>query len=118
MTRTLLTLLLVTGLALAQGHTKRIQFMAGASGTRIEDAVARGEQNTYLIDCGAGQTMSISVKSTEQNAVFQVFAPGGAQLGEDENTAWTLKLPKKGDYKIVVGATRGGADYVLQVSVK
>jgi hypothetical protein len=99
----LLILLLLTGLVLAED--RRIEFMPGATGTRLEGS----GQGAYLIRCWASQKMTVKVK----NAAFQLYAPDGTRLAE--GATWTGRLPQKGDYRIRVA---GQAAYVLQVSVK
>ena len=36
----------------------------------------------------------------------------------DDATEWSGKLPKSGDYEIIVGGIRGNASYVLTVTLK
>ncbi len=100
---------------------ERIRFARGTSGTTLEDGVARGETRTYLLGARAGQTMEVSISSAENNAVFQIYRPNGRAMGGarpgDDATYWANELPQSGDYRIVVGSTRGGADYALTVAI-
>jgi hypothetical protein len=66
--------------------------------------------------------MSVSISSLEDNAVFQIYEPGGNQAlpgaGErDDAREWSGELPASGDYTIVVGGTRGNATYELRVTI-
>ena len=120
----LLPLLLALTLgSTAQDTPRRIRFARGSSSAAVEGAVVRGERAVYLVGARAGQQMRVRVTSPEENAVFQLHAPGrGGMLrgaGEtDDATAWSGALPSTGDYRIVVGGTRGNAEYRLTVSIR
>jgi hypothetical protein len=106
----------------ADGVTKRIKFARGKSSAVVSGAVIRGDRDTYILGAGVGQRMTVRITSTENNAVFQVMDDDGNYLQnageEDDATDWTGKLPWKGDYKIIVGGTRGNASYRLSVSIQ
>jgi hypothetical protein len=106
----------------ADGITKRIKFAKGKHSATVSNSVIRGEEDTYILGAGAGQTMSVKITSLEDNAVFQIENPTGEYMenaGEgDDAMKWTGTLPDKGDYKIIVGGTRGNATYKLTVSIK
>lgn len=111
-----------------------IRFARGASGAEVEGAVLRGERAMYSIEARAGQRLSLRMTAVENNAVFQVYAPGarperrdygleilgtalaGAAEGDD-TTEWAGSLPITGGYLLVVGASRGNATYRLTISV-
>ena len=105
----------------ADGITKRIRFAKGKSSATVSGAVVRGDQDTYILGAGVGQRMTVRITSTENNAVFQVMDDDGNYLdnaGEgDDATNWSGKLPWKGDYRIIVGGTRGNASYRMTVSI-
>ncbi len=101
---------------------KRVDFSRGSTSTILEGSVIRGERDEYLLGAQAGQQMSVRISSLEDNAVFQIFEPGGNQplpgAGEtDDAQEWSGELPTSGDYIIVVGATRGNATYELEVMI-
>ena len=106
----------------ADGVTKRVKFAKGKHAATVSGAVVRGDRDTYILGAGAGQTMTAKIKSIENNAVFQIETPSGEFLdnaGEgDDAMTFTGELPVKGDYKIIVGGTRGNASYKLTVSIK
>ncbi len=109
--------------AAAQDTTRRIRFARGSSSAVVEGAVPRGERAVYLVGARAGQQMRVRVVSPENNAVFQLHSPPkGAALrgaGEtDDATAWSGTLPRSGDYRVVVGGTRGNASYTLHVAIR
>ena len=79
-------------------------------GKDFSGAVIRGERSLYSIDARSGQRLSVSISAEEDNAVFQIYAPGaraerrdygveivgpalpGAGKGEDADT-WSGVLP-------------------------
>jgi hypothetical protein len=60
----------------------------------------------------------VHITSLENNAVFDVDAPGGRRTLAQETTDWTGELPRSGDYVISVGGTRGNATYTLEVTIR
>lgn len=100
-----------------QSRTRRIQFARGSSSAVVENAVVRGTRDTYLLGAKAGQKMTVSITSVENNAVFDIISPQQKIL-KQEATSWSIKLPTTGDYRIVVGGTRGNATYKLRVEIK
>ena len=114
-------LLLSLNLATAQrDRTRRIRFERGRTTKVIEDSVVRGTSDRYLLRASAGQTLTVHITSLEDNAVFDIYRPGGRRIlsGAQETTDWTGELPVKGDYIISVGGTRGNATYTLEVTVR
>lgn len=116
-------LLTLSAYSAAGGVKKRVRFPRGETAAAIEGSVIRGERDTYLLGARAGQRMTVRVTSLEENAAFQIYQPGGkktlAGAGEaDDATAWSGELPASGDYRIVVGPTRGNSSYRLEVNIK
>lgn len=67
--------------------------------------------------------MSVSITALEKNAAFSIYEPKTEDTipgTEEENdpTEWSGTLSKSGEYRIVVGGTRGNASYQLQVKVE
>jgi hypothetical protein len=113
----------LAGAALADGIKKRVRFARGTSSAVLKGSVIRGDRDTYILGAGEGQTMTVKITSLEENAVFQIYRPGGKQTldgaGEEEDaTEWTGELPASGDYTIVVGGTRGNATYKLEIKIE
>ena len=106
------------------GHdlTKRVRFAKGKSSITLSNGVIRGERDTYILGAKAGQRMTVKVTALENNAAFQIKGPDGDYLegaGEmDDATSVTVTLPRNGDYRIIVGGTRGNASYKLTVSIR
>ena len=97
-------------------RTRRIQFDRGATSKTIEDSVVRGTRDIYLLGAKLEQIMEISLSSLENNASFDLVSPMGKILFR-EVTQSGLVLPSDGDYQIIVGGTRGNANYSLFVSI-
>ena len=109
--------------ALAAGIKKRVRFPRGSNSTTISGAVIRGERDRYILGAREGQTMTVRIKSLEDNAVFQIYFPGEQEslegAGEsDDAKSWSGKLPATTDYVIVVGGTRGNAKYKLDIKIE
>jgi hypothetical protein len=106
----------------ADGITKRIKFVKGKNTATVSGALLRGDLDTYIVDAKEGQMMRVKITSPEKNAVFQIKDANGEYLKdageEDAATDLTSNLPKTGDYKIIVGGTRGNASYRMTVSIK
>jgi hypothetical protein len=100
----------------------RIRFAAGENSAIVENAVVRGTRDIYLLGAQKGQTMTVRIRSVENNAVFNIEAPsnqaGQRRILRQEAVSWSGKLPATGDYQIVVGTTRGNASYKLQVIIR
>jgi hypothetical protein len=106
----------------ADGITRRIKFAKGKRSTVVSGAVLRGDLDTYIVGAKSGQMMYTRITSLENNAVFSIKGPDGEYLQdvgeEDDRTDATSDLPYDGDYKLIVGGTRGNASYKLTVSIK
>ncbi len=132
-----LAALVVAGTALAADapRIRPLRFAPGTSGAVVEDSAVRGELHLWSLAARGGQTLTARITAAEDNAVFQLYAPGarvrmddgmlevtgkalpGAGEGEDA-TDWSGRLPADGTYLFVVGGTRGNASYRLDVTVR
>src|SRR3954462_13486007 len=114
--------LLTTSIAADAGRdrTRRIRFESGRTTKVIKDAVVRGDRDRYILHARAGQTLLVHITSVENNAVFDIYRPGGKRTLENaqESMDWSGALPRTGDYIIEVGGTRGNASYTLEVTVR
>jgi len=105
------------------GTSAVIHVVPGAPGALITGAVLRGERDVYRLAAKAGLRLHVEIVSVEQNAVFQLYLPGKGNktlpgAGEaDDATLWNGTLPKSGVYRIVVGGTRGNAEYTVRVDL-
>lgn len=99
------------------GANKIVKFGKGNSSASYSNSVIRGDRDTYILGAGAGQFMTVSIISREDNASFEIVAPNGENLVDDD-TNWTGELPRDGNYKIIVGSGRGNATYTVKFLVK
>jgi hypothetical protein len=111
-----------------------IAFKPGASSAVVSGSVVSPDRKIYSIGARAQQTLTVAVASQEDNAVFQIYQPPakperrdygievvgqaleGAAEGKDAKH-WSGRLPVTGEYLVVVGPTRGNADYRLTVAI-
>ncbi len=103
---------------------KPLHFARGKNFAMVSGDVVRGDRDVYLIRVHAGQVMSVKLSSLENNAAFDVLEPEarGSREAKDitggsDISQWQGALSKTGEYKIVVGGTRGNTSYKLQVTV-
>jgi len=119
----LASLLVFTTIANADGISKRVKFQKGQSAATFEGSVVRGDRDTYILKANKNQVMNVTITSVEDNAVFQIKDTKtgkylkGAAAGDDA-IAFSSGLPSSGDYKIIVGGTRGNASYTINISVE
>jgi len=113
----------MTGLTAAQVTNKRIKFSKGESSATVEGAVIRGEEDSYLVGAKKNQLMVVTIMSLEDNTVFRIidrttgyYLDGAGEF--DDAKRWEGSLPSGGDYKIIVGGTRGNAEYTLKVFIE
>lgn len=106
----------------SQVTNKRIKFKKGENSATIEGAVIRGESDSYLIGANRDQYMVVSIMSIENNAIFWIvdretgyYLSGAGEY--DDAMRWEGYLPSSGDYKIIVGGTRGNTEYTLKVFI-
>ncbi len=128
MKKLLMASALAVTLASHAGVQQEVKFKRGESSTQISGGVIRGERDQYVIGAGKDQYLAVTLTSAESNAVLDIYGPGykvnadgdvdGTRLrGASETTRYVGQLPVKGQYLIVVGGTRGNADYKLSVGV-
>ena len=121
-------------LSAQSGVVQRISFKRGSTSATVKGAVVRGTRDHYTIGARRGQRMTLRLTSLEQTAEFQLY-PSQVNIAESTNgeppdqtlvqmnsrgeeTHWSGNLPATGDYRIVVGPTRGNATYNLEVAIR
>jgi hypothetical protein len=124
MIKGLIALLLVvglTGLPIAPGlaqtatttnNATQIIFASSSSPSTFKGNVVRGDRNTYAFAGKKGQSITLNITSLEKNVVFDVIDSSGKTI-KSEVTSWTGSLLADGNYKVLVGGTRGNASYTL-----
>jgi hypothetical protein len=110
------------------GVRKKVRFPPARTSVVLTGSVVRGDRDEYLLGARTGQRMTVRVTSPQNNTVFQIYQPGKNRKSSDNNTLaragvlddakrWRGRLPRSGDYTIVVGPSRGNATYRLEVTI-
>lgn len=123
-----LVAMLLAGAALAatDGRTERLQ-LTGKETKRVLNGSLRGrEYIDYRLPAGAGQTLTVTLKTGNGQNYFNVTAPGSEWamfVGSSDGRHFSRRLPADGDYVIRVYLMRAaarrdeGAQYALTVSL-
>ena len=115
---------------------KPIFFARGSSSGTVGGHVLRAERAIYSLKAAAGQTLTVTLTTPDDNVAFQIYEPDiaigrdadgllefkgkplqGADEGQDA-TRWHGRLPRTGTYLIAIGSTRGNARYSMDVKVE
>lgn len=113
------------GQAAIESHP--IQFAKGTSSATIK-ATLKGDQTVdYKLRAKAGQTMQVSMKTSNASSYFNVLPPGSKGeaifIGSRDGNDWTGALPKDGEYTVRVYLMRNAArrnevaNYTLTVGI-
>ena len=85
----------------------------GASAATIKGTLKGDQTIDYSMQAKAGQTMSVSFKTSNASAYFNVLPPGstGAAIfiGSTSGNEWTGTLPADGEYRIRTYLMRSAA---------
>lgn len=107
----------------AQETEKLLKIKKGDSSALVTGSLVRGEETSYILIANKHQTMTVTISSSEENAVFRIkdrssryYLDGAGEI--DEAVKWKGPLPSDGEYKIIVGGKRGNTDYTLQVFIE
>ena len=94
-----------------------MQFAPGDIGTVIDGGVLRGEPPAwYILQAAAGQLMTVSLQSLEDNGEFTIYGPTGQLVPSSLPNAEIL-LPLDGDYIVEVSPTRGNLSFTLSILI-
>jgi hypothetical protein len=107
---------------------KRVVFPPGRTTAVLKGRTTGGPSESggmnpvsYKLRARKGQTMTLHLTSAKKNALFGLYAPGmdlveGAQSVAD----WSGKLPKTGDYEIIVFPEDEKTDttFTLEITVR
>ncbi len=114
------SLQVVAWMAHAAGVNRQVKITT--SGTvRLPGHVVRADRDTYTLQTVGGKSADVSIESDENNAVFEILDQNGKVLpcaGGGDCVQWSDELPLNGTYRIVVGGTRGNANYTLVISIR
>lgn len=116
----IIVLIINTG---AQDIEKTLKFKKGESSAVVAGSLLRGEEISYILKANKDQNMVVTISSTENNAVFRIkdrtsryYLDGAGEI--DDAIKWQGSLPSDGEYKIIIGGTRGNTEYTLQVFIE
>jgi hypothetical protein len=130
MTKVLFTALAVSALLAAVPAAAQqvvpVTFAKGKSSATVSGSIKGDQDRTYTVDARAGQTMTVTLKSTRGSAEMNVWAPGNdtaISLGATDPYSFTTVLPANGRYRVQVYqmrafARRGEtASYTLTIGI-
>jgi hypothetical protein len=98
------------------GVERRVEFEPGTDHGLVEGAIVLGTADRFVLRASAGQSMSISVVSLEDNAVVRVYGTEG-ELPGGGGDSFAGTLPADGDYVVEVSSTRGNATYAAIIQI-
>ena len=130
MTKVLFTALaasaLLAAVPAAAQQVVPVTFAKGKSSATVSGSIKGDQDRTYTVDARAGQTMTVTLKSTRGSAEMNVWAPGNdtaISLGATDPYNFTTVLPANGRYRVQVYqmrafARRGEtASYTLTIGI-
>ena len=104
----------VAGYAIApDASSERVQFAKGATSTVIKGQVKGYRYIDYQVRAGAGQTLSVEMKTSNASSYFNILPPGSGDvamfIGSTSGNRFSGLLPTDGDYAIRVYLMRNAA---------
>ena len=105
---------------------ERVAFKAGTSSATVKGTIKGDESVDYLLGARRGQTMTVTLTTSNGANYFNVLPPGSEAaiaIGSDTGNKWTGPLPADGDYRIRVYLMRSAARrneqaaYTLSISI-
>jgi hypothetical protein len=105
---------------------RRVHFEPGASSATIKGQIKGDDGVDYVLGAKAGQTMNVSLKSSNASNYFNVLPPGSDAaifIGSTSGNDFTGALPVDGDYRVQVYLMRSAArrnetaNYTLTVGI-
>ena len=122
----LFTLGLSLTLPAAAQQTVPVSFARGKSSASLTGSLKGDQDRNYTVDARAGQTLTVTLKSTKGAAEMNVWAPGNdtaLTVGAPDPYKFTTTLPTSGRYRVQVyqmrAAARRGetANYTLTIAI-
>ena len=99
------------------GVERRVEFEPGTDHGFVEGAIVLGTADRFVLRASAGQSMSISVVSLEDNAVVRVYGPEGGELPGGGGDWFSGTLPADGDYVVEVTSVHGNSTYAAIIQI-
>jgi hypothetical protein len=87
------------------GRLQRVSFKPGASSATLNGAITGDETLDYVLGAKRGQTMRVTLKTSNNSSYFNVLPPGSEAaiaIGSTVGHEWSGALPVDGDYVIRV----------------
>lgn len=113
--------------ALADIQSKPLQFAKGTSAATVESSLQGDQTIDYELRARAGQTMTVTLKTSNGANYFNVLPPGSDDVaifvGSTSGNEFSGTLPADGEYKIRVYLMRSAArrnekaNYTLTVGI-
>lgn len=111
----------------ASAKTIRVKFPPGRTTVILKGKTTGGPSESggmdpiaYVLRARKGQTMTLHLTSAKRNAVFAVYAPGMDLMEGASGVDWSGKLPKNGDYEIMISPDDEATDttFTLEITVR
>jgi hypothetical protein len=100
-------------------NSSRVRFQKGSTGVTLSASLEKGRHNEYVLRARRGQTMQVTLDTEQQDVAFRVFLDNSDISGERRN--WSGKLPRYGDYHIVVylnqSSSAQSAGYTVTIGI-
>lgn len=93
-------------------RSERVQFARGASSHTIRGSIRGNAVNDYTVTARAGQTMTVTLQTSNASSFFDVTAPRASRpmfVGTSGGNHFNRRLTVSGDYRIRVYLTRNAA---------
>lgn len=108
-------------------EVRRISFAPGASSTTVKGSISGYKTVDYKLRAKAGQTMSVTLETSNPSNYFNVLPPGSKDVavfvGSTSGNEWSGPLDADGEYTVRVYLMRNAArrnehaDYKLTVGI-
>lgn len=96
------------------GVARPIRFAKGKSSGQVTGKTNGAD--AWALRAREGQTMTVRISSPDKNAAFEIMVDD--YTVSCRGTEWSGELPSSGEYRITVLATRGMAEYSLDVAIR
>jgi hypothetical protein len=96
----------------AANRTKQLHFAKGMSSTTIRSQIRGYDSVDYQISARKGQTMSVSLQTSNLSNYFNITAPGATEalfIGSSSGSRYRGRVPGDGVYTISVYLMRNAA---------
>ena len=93
-------------------RTETVQFAKGASSKTITGSVKGYATVDYVVGLKAGQTLKVSMKTSNASSYFNIVAPGADEalfVGSSSGNSYAGKVAASGSYKVRVYLMRNAA---------